>query len=84
MERAYAKSRTALMVADDRWVRSMIREQDKALSVLKRVAPHLYDAAVQPDASYLPFVARGPVLTPPIDNYAPPDGEYTDTTRAWQ
>ncbi|KAI6240154.1 39S ribosomal protein L40, mitochondrial [Aphelenchoides fujianensis] len=80
IKKAYCKSRNLLVAADDRWIRTMIREQTQALNVLKEVSPKLYEAAVAPDPSYLPLVMRGPVLTPPLKDYSSPDGDYTDTT----
>jgi len=31
----------------------------------------------------MPLVLNGPALTPPLDNYECPDGDYVDTTRTW-
>lgn len=48
------------------------------------MAPELYDAAVQEDVTVdKTVVLQGPVLTPPLPNYDPPDGDYIDTTRTW-
>ncbi|KAI6215257.1 hypothetical protein M3Y94_00364700 [Aphelenchoides besseyi] len=78
--KAYCKSRNKLATADNHWIRTMISEQNKALSVLKTISPTLYESAVAPDPSFLPFTTRGPVYTPPLKEYMSPDGEYTDTT----
>ncbi|KAI6188396.1 hypothetical protein M3Y98_00350200 [Aphelenchoides besseyi] len=64
--KAYCKSRNQLATADNHWIRTMINEQNKALNVLKTISPTLYESAVAPDPSFLPFSTRGPVYTPPL------------------
>lgn len=71
------------MIADDRWIRKTIERQEKALAVLQKINPQLYESAVQFDTTFNNFVVYGPKLTPPIESYYSPDGEYTDTTKAW-
>jgi large subunit ribosomal protein L40 len=78
--KAYCKSRAHLAIADDAWIRQMFHEQNEALKVLKEVSPSLYEAAVQPDCSFLPLSFQGPMLTAPLRDYHAPDGDYVDTT----
>ncbi|KAK0416227.1 hypothetical protein QR680_012360 [Steinernema hermaphroditum] len=79
----YAKTRNHLMRADDKWIRERLESQRKALEKLKALSPALYEAAVKPDDSLLHLVIDGPALTPPIEKYESPDGDYIDTTRTW-
>uniref|UniRef100_A0A1I7ZXF6 Large ribosomal subunit protein mL40 n=1 Tax=Steinernema glaseri TaxID=37863 RepID=A0A1I7ZXF6_9BILA len=83
MLKQYTKTRNQLMRADDAWIRERLESQRKALEKLKALSPALYEAAVQPDKQILPLVLNGPALTPPIENYDSPDGDYIDTTRSW-
>jgi large subunit ribosomal protein L40 len=82
--KAYCKSRNQLIIEDNKWIRQMITEQEKALKLLKEISPSLYDEAIKPDAAFLPYSFQGPVLTAPIKNYRPPDGDYTDTTPTYE
>uniref|UniRef100_A0A0N5A8G0 Large ribosomal subunit protein mL40 n=1 Tax=Syphacia muris TaxID=451379 RepID=A0A0N5A8G0_9BILA len=80
----YAKSRSALMENDDRWIRNSIRLQDKALAELKKLSPALYEAAIQEDTAITATIEiKGPTLTPPLPKFEPPDGDYIDVTRTW-
>lgn len=49
-----------------------MRAQEKALSELRLASAELYEAAVQPDPLLLPAIVKGPVATPPIENYDSP------------
>lgn len=79
----YSRSRNALMILDDHWICKVIRNQEKALKSLKQINLNLYESAVQFDSTLNNFVICGPNLTPPINNYQSPDGEYIDTTKTW-
>ncbi|CAJ0597912.1 unnamed protein product [Cylicocyclus nassatus] len=79
----YARSRNELQRKDDNWVRSALKAQRKALLELKKLDPELYEKAVAPASTSLPLVIQGPGLTPPIEDYQSPDGDYIDTTRSW-
>lgn len=81
--KAYSKSRAALMIEDDKWIRKMLIDQESALKALKEMSPELYQAAIQPADDYLPHCIQGPTLTAPINNYHSPDGDYVDTTPEW-
>ncbi|KAJ0173544.1 hypothetical protein K1T71_010693 [Dendrolimus kikuchii] len=52
--------------------------QRRALDRLYEESEDLYNEAVMPDLSILPYTIMGPVATPPIKNYDSPDGEYID------
>lgn len=57
--------------------------QKRALDQLYEVSEELYNEAVMPDLSLLPYQVKGPVATPPIKNYESPDGEYVDISNKW-
>lgn len=62
----------------------VIQAQTKALDELRLESEELYEAAIQPDATLLPFKARTIYHTPPIENYESPDGEYVDISKKWE
>ncbi|KAE9555042.1 hypothetical protein FO519_001703 [Halicephalobus sp. NKZ332] len=70
-------------IADEKWLKKGILAQDNALKELKRLAPALYEAAIQLDDNLLPRTVHGPKLTPPLKTYVCPDGDYVDTTKSW-
>lgn len=43
----------------------------------------IHESILQADLTFLPYVAKGPVKTPPIENYDSPDGDYVNTTRKY-
>lgn len=53
----------------------LIQSQDKALSELRCESEELYQAAIQPSDLIYPITVKGPVFTPPIQNYDSP-AEY--------
>lgn len=63
---------------------NLVSAQQKALQELRAESEELYQEAVQPDATFLPYYAVGPVLTPPIKDYASPDGDYQDVSQKWE
>uniref|UniRef100_A0A7E4ZXX5 Large ribosomal subunit protein mL40 n=1 Tax=Panagrellus redivivus TaxID=6233 RepID=A0A7E4ZXX5_PANRE len=81
--KAYTKFCHEQRLADERWLRRALKAQDSALNELKRIAPELYEAAVEPDTGLLPLKMQGPSVTPPLKEYQSPDGDYVDTTRTW-
>ncbi|KAL4717911.1 hypothetical protein ACJJTC_001329 [Scirpophaga incertulas] len=58
--------------------------QRRALEKLYEESEELYDEAVMPDLSLIPFTINGPVATPPIKNYESPDGDYIDVSKKWE
>ncbi|KAH7723169.1 Protein MRPL-40 [Aphelenchoides avenae] len=79
----YCASRARMMAADDKWIRESLQAQARALEILKELSPTLYESAVQPDPTILPLVIKGPSITPPLQEYESPDGEYINTTRTY-
>uniref|UniRef100_A0A158P7V4 Large ribosomal subunit protein mL40 n=1 Tax=Angiostrongylus cantonensis TaxID=6313 RepID=A0A158P7V4_ANGCA len=79
----YTRSRNTLQRLDDKWVRSALKAQRKALNELKLIDAVLYQKAVEPVAGPLNIVLHGPGLSPPVADYQSPDGDYIDTTRTW-
>ncbi|GAB6019921.1 hypothetical protein CHUAL_001452 [Chamberlinius hualienensis] len=69
--------------AECRSMERMVTAQVKALDELRLTSEELYQAALEPDLSLLPFSAKGPVHTPAIENYQIVDGEYKDVTKSW-
>jgi large subunit ribosomal protein L40 len=61
----------------------MLTAQTKALNELRMESEELYQQAIQPDMGMIPFVAKGPVNTPPNKDYAFVDGEYMNTTKVY-
>jgi len=57
--------------------------QQNALDELKKENVSLYEAAIQFDPELIPMSFKGPVATPPIENYIQ-DGEYKDTTQSFK
>lgn len=57
--------------------------QQRALNELKEVSEELYQAAIEIDETLLPYTLKGPVETPPIENYQSPDGEFIDISKKW-
>lgn len=62
----------------------LMEAQTKALDELRLESEELYQAAIQPDATLLPYKAQMIVQTPPIENYESPDGEYVDISKKWE
>lgn len=63
---------------------ALVQAQTKALDELRLESEELYQAAVQPDPSMLPFKAKMIVHTPPIKDYESPDGEFVDISKKWE
>ena len=66
------------------WKQDIIQiTQQMALDELRKESEDLYLSAIQFDSSILPISFKGPVSTPPIENYLQ-DGEYKDTTQTYK
>ncbi|KAJ0019259.1 hypothetical protein NQD34_006828 [Periophthalmus magnuspinnatus] len=70
-------------MAEMKAVESALESQREALEELKITSEELYQAALKPDFTLLPFTHEGPAYTPPKSKYEAPDGKYTDTTRVY-
>ena len=57
--------------------------QQNALDELKKENVGLYEAAIMFDQELIPMTFKGPVATPPIEDYIQ-DGEYKDTTQSFK
>lgn len=52
--------------------------------IFQGLSPGLYAAALKPDEHMMQgFVFHGPTLTPPVEGYGPPDGQYVDVSKKW-
>lgn len=70
-------------LADFQIMDRLVQSQFKALEELRSESEQLYQEAIQPDVSLLPYKAKGPVATPPIENYDSPDGDYIAEVKKW-
>jgi len=61
----------------------LVHAQTKALHELRFESEELYQQGIQPDMDMIPFVAKGPVQTPPIKDYTFIDGDYNDITKKY-
>lgn len=61
-----------------------MQAQTKALDELRLESEELYQKALEPDTTMMPFKAQVVVATPPIENYESPDGEYIDASKKWE
>ncbi|XP_032521615.2 large ribosomal subunit protein mL40 [Danaus plexippus] len=61
----------------------IMASQRRALDKLYEESEDLYNEAIMPDLSLVPYSISGPYSTPPIKNYESPDGEYTDISKNW-
>ncbi|XP_041355103.1 39S ribosomal protein L40, mitochondrial-like [Gigantopelta aegis] len=59
-------------------------DQQRALTELRNESEDLYQQAIQMDEGLIPVVLHGPVHTPPIGDYEPPDGDYINTTKTFK
>lgn len=60
------------------------QSQERALEELRNESEELYLEAIQPDLALINFKTKGPVATPPINDYNSPDGEYLDISKKWE
>ncbi|GFW91465.1 39S ribosomal protein L40, mitochondrial [Trichonephila clavipes] len=65
-------------------IQRIVAAQERALDALQETSLELYEEAIQPDPTLIPFKMTGPVQTPPIDNYDYPGGDYIDVTKIYQ
>ncbi|KAL1461525.1 hypothetical protein WDU94_013412 [Cyamophila willieti] len=69
---------------DYKLIDKLVYSQQRALDELRLESEELYQEAIQIDLSLLPFTAKGPLHTPPIENYESPDGDYLDISRNFE
>lgn len=80
----WSKYRNEQKMADLQQLDQLYLSQTKALNELRAESEDLYQEAIQPDLSFIPFYAKAPVATPPMDKYDSPDGEYIDISKKWE
>lgn len=68
---------------DYKIVDKLMSAQTKAIQELRFESEELYQQAVQPDMDMIPFIAKGPVKTPPMKDYEFVDGDYNNLTRVF-
>ncbi|XP_065081551.1 large ribosomal subunit protein mL40 [Ochlerotatus camptorhynchus] len=84
LEKQWAKYKMAEKLADYQLIDRVLAAQTKALNELRLESEELYQSAVQVDEGLVPFQAVGPVVTPPIEGYEMPDGEYLDVSKKFE
>ncbi|XP_037776401.1 39S ribosomal protein L40, mitochondrial-like [Penaeus monodon] len=70
-------------LAETTMIDEVMASQQHALEELRKVSEDLWREAIQLDQTLLPYRARGPLRTPPIEGYNTPDGEYFNRTKKW-
>lgn len=80
----WSRYRNEQKISDAQLMDKLCLAQTKALNELRAESEELYQEAIQPDISFIPFYAKAPVATPPIEKYDSPDGEYNDVSRKWE
>uniref|UniRef100_A0A8D9A0P0 Large ribosomal subunit protein mL40 n=1 Tax=Cacopsylla melanoneura TaxID=428564 RepID=A0A8D9A0P0_9HEMI len=69
---------------DYKLIDRLVFSQQNALDELRLESEELYQEAIQIDLTLLPFSAKGPLHTPPLQNYESPDGDYSDISRNFE
>jgi len=83
LHKQWARYRLNTKIEDFKLIDKLHEMQQNALEELRKESEDLYQEAIKPDFSLLPFTCKGPVATPPIKNYDSPDGEYIDKSKKW-
>uniref|UniRef100_A0A2R5LAE5 Large ribosomal subunit protein mL40 n=1 Tax=Ornithodoros turicata TaxID=34597 RepID=A0A2R5LAE5_9ACAR len=84
LQRAWTTYRQQMHRCEASMIERVVAAQSRALEELYNESPELYQAAIQPDHTLLPFCLKAIVETPPIKGYEVPDGLYEDTTKKWR
>ncbi|XP_034663586.1 39S ribosomal protein L40, mitochondrial [Drosophila subobscura] len=84
LKKEWARYKHDERVADFQIIDRLVQSQNKALEELRRESEDLYQAAIEVDLQLLPVTLKGPVSTPPIKNYASPDGDYIHQSMKWE
>ncbi|XP_073973276.1 mitochondrial ribosomal protein L40 [Rhodnius prolixus] len=79
----WARIKTKQCNNDAAMIYRILDSQQNALDNLMRISEKLYKSAIKVDNGALPWNCKGPVETPPIQEYESPDGEYIDISRKW-
>ncbi|XP_011637847.1 39S ribosomal protein L40, mitochondrial [Pogonomyrmex barbatus] len=81
LQKDWNKYKTQQHLAIIQTIDSILHSQQRALDELRAESEELYQQAIQIDFDFIPYTTKGPLKTPPIENYDCPDGEYTNITR---
>ncbi|XP_039282310.1 39S ribosomal protein L40, mitochondrial isoform X2 [Nilaparvata lugens] len=81
--KAWAGYKQKQALRDIRLMDRIMFSQQHALDELRKESEFLYQEAIKVDENLINRPFKGPLKTPPIENYASPDGEYIDTTKKW-
>uniref|UniRef100_A0A1B6DHD1 Large ribosomal subunit protein mL40 n=1 Tax=Clastoptera arizonana TaxID=38151 RepID=A0A1B6DHD1_9HEMI len=84
LTKAWSRYKLKSHLADVQMIDRIMYSQQKALDELQKESEDLYQAAIQVDPDFLPFIVKGPVENPPSKTYDPPDGEYIDISKKWE
>lgn len=84
LEKQWAKYKMEQKLADYQLIDRVLAAQTKALNELRLESEELYQKAVQVDEGLVPFKTVGPVVTPPVEGYDMPDGEYLDVSKKFE
>lgn len=84
LQKEWTKYKMQQHLGDIQAIDSIFYSQQRALDELRAESEELYQEAIQPDLALLPYKAKGPLKTAPIENYNSPDGEYINTTRKFE
>ncbi|XP_002122937.2 large ribosomal subunit protein mL40 [Ciona intestinalis] len=76
LEKEWARFILQQRNAERKRLQTLMMEQEKAMFELKQESQELYEAALKPDLSILPFTCSGPVETLPLKDYLMPLGAY--------
>lgn len=83
LSKQWASYRLQENLKDFKALDNVVQAQTKALQELRFESEELYQQAIQPDIDMIPFIAKGPVSTPPIKDYQFIDGDYNDITKKY-
>ncbi|KAL6267594.1 hypothetical protein P5V15_000668 [Pogonomyrmex californicus] len=81
LQKEWNKYKTQQHLALIQTIDSILHSQQRALDELRAESEELYQQAIQIDFDFIPYTTKGPLKTPPIENYDCPDGEYINITR---
>ncbi|XP_033122862.1 39S ribosomal protein L40, mitochondrial-like [Anneissia japonica] len=86
LQKEWSKYKFQLHCDEMKYIKSMLKSQQKALEELKYESVELYELAMTTDKNLMPLVLSGPTETPPILDYYHqcPDGQYVDISKQYK
>ena len=84
LNKQWARYKHEERVKDFQIIDRLFASQNKALEELRIESEELYLEAIQTAITLVPITIKGPVATPPIENYASPDGDYIHKAKNWE